>query len=245
MNSIKPLLQYEAANQTEKGVPVIVVAGGSSARMGQNKQLIKLCGVPVLVRTLKAFQLSDAVSNIILVAASDTVLEYQTLCESYMLTKVSDIVEGGANRQESVLCGMKRLKADDEIVLIHDGARPLVSEDIINRVISGLNEFDAVIPVVKVKDTIKQIDQNSLVIKTVKRDDLVQVQTPQGVRVKNYLAALEGKDLNTFTDDASIFEAASEKVLTVMGDYKNIKITTPEDIAVAVAFLKEDFAQCE
>lgn len=245
MNALKPLLQYEAANQTKKGVPVIVVAGGSSARIGQNKQLIKLCGIPVLVRTLKAFQLCDTVSNIILVAAKETILEYQSLCESYMLTKVSDIVEGGTNRQESVLCGMKRLKADDEIVLIHDGARPLVTGYIINKVIDGLSEFDAVIPVVKVKDTIKQIDENGLVIKTVKRDDLVQVQTPQGVKAKKYLSALDGKDLNSFTDDASILEAVGERVLTVAGDYKNIKITTPEDIAVAVAFLKEDFAQCE
>ena len=157
-----------------------------------------------------------------------------------MLTKVSDIVEGGKNRQESVLCGIKRLNSDDEVVLIHDGARPLVTDDIINRVINGLKEFNAVVPAVKVKDTIKQILKNGVVVKTVKRDDLVQVQTPQGVRVKNYLAALEGKDLNTFTDDASIFEAVGESVLTVMGDYKNIKITTPEDVAVAVAFLKED-----
>ncbi|MBO5210931.1 MAG: 2-C-methyl-D-erythritol 4-phosphate cytidylyltransferase [Clostridia bacterium] len=243
MNATKPLLQFDIANQNIQGVPVIVVAGGSSTRMGQNKQLIGLCGVPVLVRTLKAFQHCDAVSNIILVAANDTLLQYQTLCESYMLTKVSDIVEGGNNRQESVLCGIKSLKADDEIVLIHDGARPLVDSEIINRVIGGLNEFDAVVPVVKVKDTIKQIDENGIVIKTVKRDDLVQVQTPQGVRVKKYLTALEGKDLNTFTDDASIFEAVGERVLTVTGDYKNIKITTPEDVAVAVAFLKEETAE--
>ena len=243
MNATKPLLQFEAINQNAQGVPVIVVAGGSSARMGQNKQLIKLCGVPVLVRTLKAFQCCNAVSNIILVAAKDTVLEYQNLCENYMLTKVSDIVEGGSNRQESVLCGIKRLNSDDEVVLIHDGARPLVTDDIINRVINGLKEFNAVVPAVKAKDTIKQILENGVVVKTVKRDDLVQVQTPQGVRVKNYLAALEGKVLNTFTDDASIFEAVGESVLTVMGDYKNIKITTPEDVAVAVAFLKEDAAE--
>ena len=176
----------------------------------------------------------------ILVASSDMVLEYQKLCDSYMLTKVSDIVEGGSNRQESVLCGIKLLKDDDEFVLIHDGARPLVSEAIINRVIDGLKKYSAVTPVVKVKDTIKEIDQNGVVIKTVKRDALVQVQTPQGVNVKQYLSAVKNKDLSIFTDDVSIFEATGYKVLTVEGDYKNIKITTPDDVLIAEAFLKGD-----
>ncbi len=243
MNEIKPLLQYEIADKKSQGVPVIVVAGGSSTRMGQNKLLINIGGIPVLARTLKVFQQSDFISNIILVAAKETVLEYQKLCESYMITKISDIVEGGQNRQESVLCGIKMLDSKDETVLIHDAARPLVSNEIISRVINGMREFEAVIPVVKVKDTVKQIDENGAVIKTVKRDDLVQVQTPQGVKVKEYLAALEGMDLNAFTDDASIFEAVGKSVMTVLGDYKNIKITTPEDVTVAEAFLKEDTAE--
>lgn len=243
MNKTEPLLQYEVADKSSNGVPVIVVAGGSSTRMGQNKLLINVGGIPVIVRTLKVFQQSNFISNIILVAAKETVLEYQKLCESYMITKVSDIVEGGINRQESVLCGMKQLKESDEAVLIHDAARPLVSAEIIDRVIGGLNEFNAVTPVVKVKDTIKQIAGDGLVIKTVKRDDLVQVQTPQGVRVREYLSALEGKDLSIFTDDVSIFESVGEKVLTVMGNYKNIKITTPEDVAIAEAFLKEENAE--
>ena len=88
-----------------------------------------------------------------------------------------------------------------------------------------MNEFNAVTPAVKVKDTIKQIAADGVVIKTVKRDDLVQVQTPQGVKIKEYLSALKDKDLSLFTDDVSIFEAAGDKVLTVEGDYKNIKIT--------------------
>lgn len=241
MNKTKPLLQYEVAEKEVSGIPVIVVAGGSSTRMGQNKLLMNVGGLPVLVRSLKVFQQCNAVSNIILVASEKTVLEYQKLCDDYMLTKVSDIVEGGSNRQESVLNGINCLKADDEFVLIHDGARPLVTNDIIDRVIGGLFDFSAVAPAVKVKDTIKQIDQNGVVIKTVKRDDLVQVQTPQGVRVREYLSAIEGKDLSLFTDDVSIFEAAGERVLTVEGDYKNIKITTPEDVTVAEAFLKEEF----
>lgn len=240
MNITKPSLQYEVISEKTQGIPVIVVAGGSSSRMGKNKQLIEICGLPVLVRTLKAFQNCDSISNIILVAAESTLLKYQKLCDTYMLTKVSDIVVGGQNRQESVLCGVKSLSTSDKYVLIHDGARPLVTNDIICRVIEGLREYSAVTPAVKVKDTVKRIDADGVVIETVKRDGLVQVQTPQGVKVKEYLCALKGKDLALFTDDVSILEVAGEKVLTVEGDYKNIKITTPDDVAVAEAFLKGD-----
>ena len=243
MNKTELELEFEVLNTENSGIPVIVVAACSSTRMGQNKQLISVCGLPVLVRTLKAFQQCDGVSNIILVASGETLLEYQNLCEKYMISKVSDVVEGGKNRQESVLCGIKRLKANDEFVLIHDGARPLVTNDVINRVIDGLKTHLAVTPVVKVKDTIKQIAENGEVIKTVCRDDLVQVQTPQGVNVKKYLDALKDKDLSQFTDDVSIFEAAGERVLTVLGDYKNIKITTPDDVVTAEAFLKGDFVE--
>lgn len=243
MEKTKPLIEYELSNDTCSGIPVIVVAGGSSSRMGQNKLLMNIGGLPVLVRTLKVFQQCDKISNIILVASSENAVEYQKLCENFMLNKVSDIVAGGSNRQESVLNGLKRLKADDKKVLIHDGARPLVTTDIISRVIKGLDEYSAVAPVVKVKDTIKKIDENGVVITTVKRDDLVQVQTPQGVEACKYLNAMEGKTLETFTDDVSIFEAVGEKVLTVLGDYKNIKITTPEDILVAEAFLKGEVCE--
>ena len=242
MNTTKPLIEYEVSKSENSGVPVIVVAAGSSTRMGKNKQLINICGLPVLVRSLKVFQLCEGISNIVLVASKENILEYQTLCEKYMLTKVSDIVEGGANRQESVLCGIKQIKNSD-VALVHDGARPLVSQEVINRVIDGLKCFKAVVPVVKVKDTIKQIDSNGVVIKTVKRDDLVQVQTPQGVKVNDYLSLLENNDLSLFTDDVSIFEAAGADVLTVLGDYKNIKITTPEDVVVAEAFLKGEMAE--
>lgn len=238
MNKLEPLLEYECEAQSQTGISVIVVAGGSSARMGQNKLLIKIGGLPVLVRTLKVFQQNDKIGNIILVASKENLLEYQKLCDDYMITKVSDIVEGGKSRQESVLCGIKHLKSDEDKLLIQDGARPFVTDEIIDRVIAGLDEFNAVVPAVKVKDTIKQIDENGVVIKTVNRDYLVGVQTPQGVNAAKYLKAIEGKDLSLFTDDVSILEAAGERVLTVEGDYKNIKITTPDDIIIAEAFLK-------
>ncbi len=238
MNKTETKLEFEVCESNNNGIPVIVVAAGMSTRMGQNKMLMPILDVPVIVRTLKAFENCDKISNIILVAKADTLLSYSRLCEKYMLTKVTDIIEGGVNRQESVLCGISRLAKTDQKVLIHDGARPLVDDGVIVRVIDGLARFSAVAPVVKVKDTIKQIDNSGVVIKTVKRDDLVQVQTPQGVNVEKYLNAVAGKDLSTFTDDVSIFEAENEPVLTVFGDYKNIKITTEEDVIIAEAFLK-------
>lgn len=243
MNKTENKIEFEVCENKENGIPVIVVAAGSSTRMGQNKMLLPLCGVPVLVRTLKAFEACDKISNIILVAKEDELLQYSRLCETYMLTKVKDILIGGKNRQESVLCGMRRLTEKDKKVLIHDGARPLVSDEVISRVICGLENAPAVVPAVKVKDTIKQIDENGFVIKTVKRDALVQVQTPQGVDAVKYLDALKDKDLSLFTDDVSILEAAGEMVLAVEGDYKNLKITTVEDITMAEAFLKEDFSE--
>ncbi len=243
MNKTESKIEFEVFENQTGGIPVIVVAAGSSTRMGQNKMLISVSGLPVLVRTLKAFEECDQISNIILVAKGEELITYKELCDKYMLTKVKDIIEGGQNRQESVLCGMERLKNSDQRVLIHDGARPLVSNEIICRVIDGLNRYAAVVPVVKVKDTIKQIAENGEVIKTVKRDDLVQVQTPQGVYKKEYLKLLKSNDLSLFTDDVSFFEADGQKVLTVTGDYKNIKITTKEDIIIAEAFLKGDICE--
>ncbi len=243
MNKTETKIEFEVCENKNGGIPVIVVAAGSSTRMGQNKMLISVLGMPVLVRTLKAFEQCDRISNIILVAKSDELITYKELCEKYMLSKVSDIVEGGKNRQESVLCGMGRLKSSDNKVLIHDGARPFVSDEIICRVIDGLKAYSAVVPAVRVKDTIKQVSENGEVIKTVKRDDLVQVQTPQGVCKEEYLELLNRSNLSLFTDDVSFFEADCQKVLTVMGDYKNIKITTKEDIIIAEAFLKGDICE--
>ncbi len=231
-------LEFEVLKPHINGIPVIVVAAGSSTRMGKNKMLISLLDMPLLIRTLKVFEGCKSISNIILVARESELLKYSQLCEKYMISKVSDIIKGGSNRQESVLLGLKQLKKTDEKVLIHDGARPLVSDEIINRVINGLEGFSAVTPVVKVKDTIKQIGTDGVVLKTLCRDALVQVQTPQGVDVRKYFEAINGKDLSLFTDDVSIFEAANEPVLTVLGDYKNIKVTTKEDIIIAEAFLK-------
>ncbi len=233
-------LEYKVCEKNS-GMPVIVVAAGASSRMkGTNKQLAILGGMPVLVRTLLAFENSNNISNIILVVKEENLFEIQMLANKYSISKISDIVCGGNSRQESVLNGFARLGKNEKTVLIHDGARPFVDEKIIENVSTALQNYSAVTCAVKVKDTIKEIDENGKILKTLNRDSLVSVQTPQGVNVAEYLKAVESVNVASFTDDTSIMEAAGYEAFVVEGSYKNIKITTPEDIALAESFLGEE-----
>lgn len=237
MNKTEIKLQYRVCEEKNQGLTVIIVAAGSSVRMqGINKQLLQINGVPVIVKTLLAFENCNAVKNIILVVRHEDLFELQMLAEKYMITKLTDIVCGGKNRQESVLNGFARL-GSESAVLIHDGARPLVSNEIICSVAKALDTHTAVTCAVKVKDTVKQVDETGKVIKTIPRESLVAVQTPQGVHVKEYLDSVEkAGDVSLFTDDTSIMEAAGYEVYTVDGSYKNIKITTPEDIKTVCTY---------
>jgi len=239
LNKTEVKLDYSLCEETAVGLPVIIVAAGSSSRMGQNKQLLELGGIPVIARTLLRFENCSKIKNIILVVRTEDIFTLQLLAEKYGITKISDIICGGENRQESVLKGFSRLDEKDEAVLIHDGARPLITDGIICAVADALEKYTAVTCAVRVKDTVKQVDENGKVIKTLDRSSLVAVQTPQGVRIKEYLCAVEkAGDVSAFTDDTSLMEAAGYEVYTVEGDYKNIKITTPEDIFAAESFLE-------
>lgn len=234
-------IKYEIAEKPKNGIPVIIVAAGSFTRMkGINKQLAEISGVPVIIRTLLAFENSDKISDIILVVRADDVFSLQLLTEKYGIKKLTDIVCGGGTRQESVIKGLSRLSFDTERVLIHDGARPLVTGRIIENVVSGLEEYSAVTCGMPVVDTVKRVDENGVVVNTLDRTNLVSVQTPQGVRVGDYKRAIEKVgDVSRFTDDTSIMEAAGFKVLTVEGSRSNIKITTKDDIALAESLLEE------
>lgn len=233
-------LDYSICSNNE-GIPVIVVAAGSSSRMqGTNKQLAEVGGIPVIIKTLLRFENCDAISGIVLVVRDEDLFQIQMLTQKYNITKLTDIVCGGKTRQDSVLKGFSRLKDGCEKVLIHDGARPFVTNDIICSVASSLDEYSAVTCAVKVKDTIKSVDANGKVIKTLNRNNLVSVQTPQGVRVSDYFSAIQSIDVSNFTDDTSIMEAAGYTVYVVDGSYKNIKITTKEDLVLAQGFLSEE-----
>lgn len=233
-------LAYEVSDEQNEGIPAIIVAAGESRRMGGvDKQSALLAGVPVLARTLLNFERSSAVSAIILVVKEKNIFTAQLLAEQYGISKLTDIVCGGASRQQSVLNGFSRLDKSAERVLIHDGARPLTEDFIIRSVAEKLKTCSAVTCAVSVKDTIKTVDENGVVTGTPDRTSLVAVQTPQGVRVADYRAAAEqAGDVSGFTDDMSVMEAAGCTVYTVLGSYRNIKITTPEDIVAAEGMLR-------
>lgn len=240
MTEVLPKMEFTVTEEKAK-LPVIIAAAGSSSRMGTNKQLLEIGSIPVIARTMLAFERCDIISRIILVTRAEDIFTLQMLGKKYGISKLSDIVCGGSSRAESVLNGFKQLTDSETAVLIHDGARPFVTDKIITSVADGLKEHLAVTCAVKVKDTIKQVDKNGKVITTPDRDSLVAVQTPQGVRVKEYVAAANSaKDISVFTDDMSVMESAGHSVYTVEGSYKNIKITTPEDVLSAEVFLGED-----
>lgn len=240
MNVTELKLQYNICENSTEGIPVIIVAAGNSSRMcGINKQFALLLGIPVIARTLMAFENCAYVSKIIIVTAKDSVKDIQLICDKYMISKVSDITVGGDTRHSSVMCGMSRLDVSDEKVLIHDGARPLVDADTVTAVARALKNYDAAVCVNKINDTVKSVDKNGMVVSTVDRSCLYAAQTPQGVDVKKYVKACsEIKNASEFTDDVSVMETAGLTVKAIQSSGKNIKITTPEDIIIAEALLK-------
>ena len=234
-------LEYETTQNYNETLPVIVVAAGNSTRMkGTNKQLLELDGEPLIIHTLKVFENSPFISKIILVTRQEDILLLEQLCEEYSIKKITDIVSGGCDRFSSVQNGFERLSAKDNKALIHDGARPFIDNFIIGNVCAALQNSDAVICAVPIKDTVKRSDKDGFVIETPKRDELYSVQTPQGVNVSLYKkAASLIEDTSLITDDASVMEKAGHKVKIVLGSYNNIKITTPEDIAFAKFLIGE------
>lgn len=213
----------------------------SSRMQGVNKQLVNIGDVPVIIRTLKVFDESAFISRIILVARQEDILALQRLCEEYNIKKLTDIVEGGDNRHQSVLKGIDKLDSSEEKVLIHDGARPFVDNCIIGNVVAALQNEVGVVCAVAIRDTVKRSDGQGYVEKTLPRENLYAIQTPQGVSVTEYLEAaksVEGAEL--LTDDAAILEAAGKKVRIVEGSAKNIKITTRTDLETARLFLEEE-----
>ncbi len=233
-------LQYDICKKNEDAIPVIIVAAGSSSRMqGINKQFMPILGVPVIARTLMTFEKCEDVSKIILVTSENSVLDMQLVCEKYMITKLSAVIVGGANRHQSVMNGIAALNKNDLQVLIHDGARPFVDSKTISEVAHALNQFDAALCVSKINDTVKKVNADGKVMATVDRSMLYSAQTPQGVNVNEYLVACESvSNADDFTDDVSIMETTGYNVKAIVGSSKNIKITTPDDIWVAEAIVK-------
>ena len=216
----------------------VVPAAGSSTRMGKDKLLLPLGEQPVLLHTLRALDACPYITEIVVVTREELIVPIGQLCRDAALEKVRKVIVGGATRSHSVLAGLGELSQDAELAAIHDGARPLVSQAVLEAVIRRASECGAAAPAVPVKDTIKRA-RDGLVTATLDRAELRAVQTPQVFQVDLIKTALQKalEDGAELTDDCAAVERLGIGVALTEGDYCNLKLTTPEDLAVAEALL--------
>ncbi len=218
---------------------VIVPAAGSSTRMGQDKLLMPLCDVPMLLRTLWRLEECGYVSEIIIATREDLIVPVGQLCKDAGLQKVRKVVAGGESRTDSVLAGLREADPKAELIAIHDADRPLVTAEILSGTIRKAMERGAAAPAVPVKDTIKRA-VDGVVESTLERSELFAVQTPQVFEHGLILGALEKAQAEglSLTDDCAAVERLGMPVCLTAGSYENIKLTTPEDIPAAEAILE-------
>lgn len=218
---------------------VVAAAGGSSRMGGVNKLLLPLEGIPVLARTLRALDEARLVDEIVVAAREEDLLTIGDLCRTYGVTKPVKIVRGGETRAASVLAAAMECREDGAFIAVHDGARPLAEPALIDSVIQLAFRTNAAAAAVPVKDTIK-VTAEGKIVSTPDRETLRAVQTPQvfdGALLRAALqAAVDGGI--PVTDDCSAVERMGKEVYLTEGSYENIKITTPEDMALAAAILQ-------
>lgn len=228
----------------------IVLSAGTGSRMGSSvpKQYLPLLDRPVIYYSLKAFEDSPYIDEILLVVGADD-LSYvkEEIVDKYGFTKVTAVLAGGKERYFSVANALKNLEGRDGYVMIHDGARPMLTEEIIGRLYEGVCTYEAVCAAVPVKDTIKIVDEEGFAVRTPDRKTVYAVQTPQVFSLPLITGAygelLQNPDTYrnvTVTDDAMVVECVyGKKVKMLQGSYENIKITTPEDMEVAKVYLSK------
>ncbi len=218
----------------------VIVAAGSASRMGGiDKVMAPLKGEPMIARTVRAFQECDCIREIVVVTREDLILPIQELCRNF--DKVKLVMAGGGSRQESVERGLGGLSEKIQLVAVHDGARPLISWQVIDRAVRAANTYFAAAPAVPVKDTIKVVN-GGIIQSTPERRTLQAVQTPQCFDLDLLKGALVEARLDKaeVTDDCSAVERLGMSVKIVEGDERNIKITTPLDLKIAELFLEEE-----
>lgn len=230
--------------QRETGCSAVVVAAGNATRMGFDKVLAEVGDVPVIVRCLEAFQAAPSVDEVVVVTREDLVPEIARLCQDFALSKVTKVIRGGATRTQSARMGTLEVKDSAKVIAIHDGARPFVSVQVIEEAVAQAAQTGAAAPAVPVKDTIK-VARNGLVEETLDRSVLYAVQTPQVFDASLIRAALQKAvdDGAELTDDCAAVERLGMKVVLTAGDERNIKLTTPADLAVAEGMLAEGALQ--
>ena len=218
----------------------VVVAAGSSSRMGgEDKIMMPLLDTPVIIHTLKALEFSQVIHEIIVVTREDLIVPIANLCSAYGLSKVTKVILGGETRLHSVRQGLLEVNEKAKLIAVQDGARPLLTGDVLEEVVAAASSSGAAAPAIPVKDTIK-CAENGVVETTPDRSKLFAVQTPQVfeadlIRVSIYKAI---EDEAAVTDDCSAVELLGKKVLLTKGSEENIKITTPTDMILAEGILK-------
>ncbi len=220
----------------------VILSAGKGTRMKTdfNKQYLMLKDKPIMAQTIDVFEKSPLIDQIILVVnESEKAFCQKVVIDRYKFKKIARIVNGGPERQNSVFNGLSALEKETTIVLIHDGARPLVTQKVIERCVKGALEFGAVSAGVPIKETIKITTKDKFVSYTPKREEVWITQTPQAFRKEIITKAHQfAMDQNVFgTDDAMLVEHMGIKVRMVEGDYENLKITTPDDLIAAEAIL--------
>lgn len=217
----------------------VVPAAGSSTRMeGQDKLLLELGDRPVLVRTLEALEDCGLIQEVVVVTREDLVVPVSRLCREHGLTKVTKVVTGGATRTLSVLSGIRSASPEAELIAVHDGARPFVTQEVLEEVIRKAAECGAAAPAVPVTDTVKRA-RNGVVEETLDRETLFAIQTPQVFEASLLKAALQkaAEEGVTLTDDCAAVERLGMRVSLTRGDRANLKLTTPTDLDLGLGIL--------
>ena len=234
----------DAANKARKVLPTqycgaVIVAAGSASRMGGiDKVMAPLGGEPMILRTVRAFEDCETVKEIVIVTRKDLIGPIAEICSGF--TKIRSVVQGGSSRQESVKLGLLAFSKEVRLAAVHDGARPLVSGELIDKVIRAAHSYGAAAPAIPVKDTIK-VFEGGFIAATPDRSTLRAVQTPQVMDRDLLLGALEKAEQEgtALTDDCSAVEHIGMCVRLVEGEERNLKVTTPLDLKIAELLLEE------
>jgi 2-C-methyl-D-erythritol 4-phosphate cytidylyltransferase len=221
---------------------IIPTAGvGQRLKTNQPKPFVEINGKPLCVHTLSVFQNAPMIDSIILVGHAENLFELGDITKKYHLDKVTKVIAGGETRRNSVSNGLEVLDDDTDVVVVHDGARPLVSGKTIEEAVALMKDWEAVVAAVPVKSTVKKVGADDLLVKeTLNRADLWEIQTPQVFKRDILCRAHAQIKESTPTDDAMMVEQLGVTVKVLSGDYKNIKITTLEDLIIAEAFCATD-----
>ena len=218
----------------------IIVAAGSSTRMGKNKMLLELGSQTVFERSVSAYEECGAIDEIIVVTSEENMARYRAFVRENLYSKVKAIVCGGSTRQESVRKGLECCSRNADFVAIHDGARPLIKPETIEETIIEAQTYGAAAVAIRSRDTIKTVDAEGFAVGTVERENTVLVQTPQTFRreliIQAHQKAAEGGF--TATDDCALVERMGQRIKMVYIPYFNIKLTVPDDITLATSILK-------